>query len=94
MRLLFRLVILALAGYGAKTLYDRYAGTAADLQQPASQFLDRARSAVGQTAQQVGDSVRGSASQMKDAAGNLSDAISDAADDATQQMPRTTTATP
>jgi hypothetical protein len=91
MRLLIRLVILALAGYGAKALYDRYAGPAGELQQPASEFFDRARSAVGQTAEQVKGSVRGSAADVKDAASDLTqelkDVAADAADDATRQMP-------
>jgi uncharacterized protein YjbJ (UPF0337 family) len=91
MRLLIRLVILALAGYGAKALYDRYAGAAGQLQQPASEFFDRARSAVGQTAEQVKGSVRSSASDVKDAATDLThevkDAAGEAADDATRQMP-------
>jgi hypothetical protein len=75
MRLLFRLAILALAGYGAKALYDRYAPRAEMLRGPASEFVDRAKGAVGDSAQ-----------QMTSAAKDLTTEIKSAADDAATEV--------
>ena len=90
MRLLFRLVILGLAAFGAKTLYDKYGSRAGDLQGPANQFIDRAKSAVSQTAQQVSGVAKDTAQQVSGAVGDLTDevksAAGDAADEATQVM--------
>ena len=86
MRLLLKLVILALAGYGAKALYDRYGAQAGGLQAPAGDFVDRARQAVGEAAQQVKGSVRDTARDVGDVAADLGDELGAAADDATNDM--------
>ena len=43
MRFLIRLGVLALAAFGAKALFDKYAPRAGDLKQPANDFMDRAK---------------------------------------------------
>lgn len=86
MRLLLKLVILALAGYGAKALYDRYGAQAGGLQAPAGEFVDRARHAVGEAAQQVKGSMRDTAHDVEDAASDLGDELGAATDDATTDM--------
>jgi hypothetical protein len=86
MRLLLRLVILALAGYGVKALYDRYGTHAGELQRPASEFIDRASSALGRSAEQARGSVAGAAAEVRDAAAGLGDELSRATTDATSEM--------
>jgi hypothetical protein len=46
LRFAFRLVLLALAAVGAKSLYDRFAPKAAELRGPASDVLDSAKGAA------------------------------------------------
>jgi hypothetical protein len=78
-RLTIRLVVLALAAFGAKTLYDKYAPKATALQEPSLEFLDRAKGVVTDTAQQV----TGAASDMGD---ELKRAASDATDEAARRL--------
>ncbi|MEX2100620.1 MAG: hypothetical protein WEB19_04320 [Acidimicrobiia bacterium] len=89
MRLLFRLAILALAAFGAKTLYDKYGSRAGDLQGPANQFIDRAKSAVSQTAQQVSGVAKDSAHQVSGAVDDMTDEIKSAADAAASEVTKT-----
>ncbi len=46
LRFAFRLVLLALAAVGAKTLYDRFAPKAAELRGPTGAVLDSAKGAA------------------------------------------------
>jgi hypothetical protein len=65
MRFLFRLVVLALAAVGAKTLYDQFAPKAAELRGPAGGVIDSAKNAardVGQHAKDAAADVRDQAS--------------------------------
>jgi hypothetical protein len=62
MRLLFRIVVLALAAVGAKALYDRFAPKAAELRGPAGDVFDSAKNA----AQGVTDHARVAASSVAD----------------------------
>ena len=75
MRFLFRIAVLALAAFGAKTLYDKYAPRAGDLQKPANDFVDRAKSAVDRTKGQFSSA----AHQMTGAAKDVTDEIKSAA---------------
>jgi hypothetical protein len=71
MRFLFRLVVLALAAVGAKTLYDQFAPKAAELRGPAGGVIDSAKSAardVGQHAKDAAADVRDQASAAADQA--------------------------
>ena len=81
MRFLFRIAVLALAAFGAKTLYDKYAPRAGDLQKPATDFADRAKSAVERSKGQFSSA----AHQMTGAAKDMTDEIKSAADDAATQ---------
>jgi gas vesicle protein len=89
MRLLFRLAILGLAAFGAKTLYEKYASRTRDLQSPANQFIDRAKSAVSQTAQQVSGVAKDSAHQVSGAVDDMTDEIKSAADDVASEVTKT-----
>jgi ElaB/YqjD/DUF883 family membrane-anchored ribosome-binding protein len=60
MRFLFRLVVLGLAAFGAKSLYDKFAPKAADLREPVSGVLDSAKEA----ARGVSETAKGAASQV------------------------------
>ena len=51
MRFVVRLGILGLAGYGAKTLYDKYSPRVDELRGPASQFVERTSGAVQDAAE-------------------------------------------
>jgi len=89
MRLLFRLAILGLAAFGAKSLYEKYGSRAGDLQGPANQFIDRAKSAVSQTAQQVSGVAKDSAQQVSGAVDDMTGEIKSAADDAKTEAGQT-----
>jgi len=73
MRFLFRLVVLGLAAFGAKSLYDKFAPKAADLREPVSGVLDSAKEA----ARGVSETAKGAASQVvedaKQRAGDVRD---------------------
>ncbi len=78
MRFLFRLVVLGLAAFGAKALYDKFAPKAADLREPVSGVLDSAKEA----ARGVSETAKGAASQVvedaKQRAGDVRDQAQDA----------------
>jgi hypothetical protein len=62
MRFLIRIAVLALAAFGAKTLYDRFAPKAAELRGPAGGVFDSAKNA----AQDVTNHARVAASSVAD----------------------------
>jgi hypothetical protein len=78
MRFLFRLVVLGLAAFGAKSLYDKFAPKAADLREPVSGVLDSAKEA----ARGVSETAKGAASQVvedsKQRAGDVRDQAQEA----------------
>ena len=86
MRILFRLAVLALAAFGAKALYDRFAPKAAELKEPVAGVLDTARDAARdvsghakEAAAQVVDDAKQRAGDVKDQA---HDAVATVSDDA------------
>ena len=88
MRILIRLVILALAAVGAKALYDRFAPRAADLREPVSGVIDTAKSAARdvtghakEAAGQVVDDARTRAGEVRDEARDAADTIGDVVSD-------------
>jgi hypothetical protein len=62
--MLIRLVVLGLAAFGAKTLYDKFAPRKDELRQSGAQFLDRTAGA----ARQVGDKISGATQSVVDSA--------------------------
>jgi hypothetical protein len=85
LRWTIRLGVLALAGYGAKVLYEKYASKAPELREPSREFLQRSKEAVSGTAQRVSDAARDMTGELKhaadDAAGEASRRFSDRAGD-------------
>ncbi len=90
MRILFRLILLALAGYGVKSLWDRYGDRVRSLEPVGSEFADTARGAANDVASQAADAGRSVADTARQKADELRAAARDAADEATERM--TTTA--
>jgi hypothetical protein len=82
MRFLFRLAVLALAAFGAKTLYDRYAPKAAELRGSAGGVLGSAKEA----AQGVGQHAKEAANDVADDARQRAGAVREQAADAAGQM--------
>ena len=76
MRLLFRLGILGLAGFGAKTLYEKYSPRAAELGTRA----DQAKTVAGNFATKVGHTARGASHDFADRASEMEDHVETAAD--------------
>jgi hypothetical protein len=75
MRLLLRLIGIALAGYGAWALYNQYGDRVRNLSGPAKDFSEHAQTAAQSTADtfrdagsDVADSLRNSASEIDRAA--------------------------
>ena len=77
----FRLVLLALAAVGAKTLYDRLAPKAAELRGPASDVLDSAKGA----AQDVTHHARTAAADVVDDARKRAGEVRDQASSVVEQ---------
>jgi hypothetical protein len=82
MRFLFRLVVLALAAVGAKTLYDQFAPKAAELRGPAGGVIDSAKSAARDVGQHAKDAASEVADDARQRAADVRDQASDAADPA------------
>jgi uncharacterized protein YjbJ (UPF0337 family) len=83
MRFLFRLVVLGLAAFGAKSLYDKFAPKAADLREPVSGVLDSAKEA----ARGVSETAKGAASQVVEDAKQRAEDVRDQAQDALNTTP-------
>jgi hypothetical protein len=88
-RLLFRLIVLALAALGAKSLYDRLAPHADDLKATGTDLVDRASSAtrdlgksVTDATQQVVGNAKKGAEDVKATAVDAAHEVKDAAVDA------------
>ena len=84
MRFLVRLGILGLAGYGAKTLYDKYSPRIDELRGPANQFVERTTGAV----QDAADRARRAAREGAGAASDAVDEVGRAVDDAVEESAR------
>ena len=87
MRFLFRLVVLGLAAFGAKSLYDKFAPKAAGLREPVGGVLDSAKEA----ARGVSETAKGAASQVvadaKQRAGDVRDQAQEAVNAAASDDP-------
>ena len=89
MRFLFRLVVLALAAFGAKSLYDKLAPHSDELKRTGAGFVDRTTSAAREVAdrateatQRVTTTAQESASAVKDAAVEQANQVKSAAGEA------------
>ena len=78
MRLLIRLIGLALAGYGAWVLYDKYGTRVKDLAGPAKDFSERARATADSTANTFRDAGKDIAESLRSSASEIDSAASDA----------------
>ena len=94
LRFVFRIVLLALAAVGAKTLYDRLAPKAAELRGPASDVLDSAKGAAQDVthharaaAADVVDDARKRAGEVRDQASSVVEQAQDEERPATTPMP-------
>lgn len=88
MRWILRLMVLALAAFGAKTLYDKIAGRSDELKETGSRVLDRAgaaaqdiRAMASDAAQQVAETARASAGEVKQTASDNAASVKRAAKD-------------
>jgi ABC-type transporter Mla subunit MlaD len=86
MRMLIRLVTLALAGYGAWSLYERYGSQTRELEPPVREFSDRATAAAKDAAENVGRSAQDAASAVGDATSELQRAARDLADETGRRL--------
>ena len=75
-RLMIRLAVLGLAGYGAKALYDRYGASASALRQPSRNLMNRTKTAASGTAERIGDASRDFGDEVLNAAQDATDDIS------------------
>jgi hypothetical protein len=80
-RLLIRLVVLALAALGAKTLYDRFAPHTDDLKTTGYEFVDRAGSAARDVGSAVTDATQKVAATAKESANDVMTTAQDKAAD-------------
>jgi len=79
---MIRLGVLALAGYGAWTLYDKYGRQLPRLRTPMSEFAERTTDATQHAARRVGAATHDATDAIKDLTTQVEDAVSDASDDA------------
>jgi hypothetical protein len=86
MRILIKLVILALAGYGAYKLYEEYGNRAPGLVGPAQEFGDRVSTAAHHAADTLSASGAEAASAIKDAAAATQRAAEDAVAAASREL--------
>ena len=84
LRFFIRLTILALAAFGAKTLYDKFFTRVESLRGPATEFVQRTNVVAGQTAERA----RRAAREAMGAASDAADEIQRAADDAKDESAR------
>ena len=82
MRFLFRLGVLALAVFGAKSLYDRFAPKAAELRGPAGDVFGTAKSAARDVSQHAKDAASEVADDARQRASDVRDKAADAAEQA------------
>ncbi len=99
-RLLFRLIVLALAALGAKSLYDRLAPHADELEATGTDLVDRASTAtrdlgksVTDATQQVVGTAKKGAGDVKATAVDAANEVKDAAGDAQASAADTLSAT-
>jgi hypothetical protein len=86
LRLLIRLVVLALAGYGAWKLFDEYGSRAKNLSGPIETFSDRATTAARDAADGVGSAAHQAAVAVEDSAEKIARAAKDSADEAARTL--------
>lgn len=93
MRLLIRLTVLALAAFGAKTLYERFAGRGDALEGTRDQFVDRTSSAfrevgskIGEATQNVAAAARQGANDVSATAARQAEEVKDATREATRSV--------
>ena len=82
MRFLLRLGVLALAAFGAKALYDRFAPKAAELKGPAGDVLDTAKTAARDVTQHAKDAAAEVADDARQKANDVRDQASTAVEQA------------
>jgi len=89
-RTLIRLVVLALAAYGAKTLYDKLAPRKDELRQTGAQFIDRTagatremRDKISDATQSLVDTAHDRAAEVKATATEQASEVRSAADELT-----------
>ena len=86
LRLMVRLAVLALAAFGAKTLYDKFSSRVRSLQGPASEFVQHTNVIAGQTAERARRAAREAMGAATDAADDLQRAADDAKDEAARRL--------
>jgi hypothetical protein len=86
LRLAIRLGVLALAVFGAKTLYDKFSSRVRSLKGPASEFVQHANVIADQTAERARRAAREAKGAATDAADDLQRAADDAKDEAARRL--------
>jgi hypothetical protein len=86
MRWLIRLATLALAGYGAWSVYDRYGSRSRQLEPAVRQFSDRATAAAKGAAENVGRSAQDAASSVGEATSEMHRAVKDLTDETGRRL--------
>jgi hypothetical protein len=89
MRLLIRLTILALAGYGGWMLSQEYGGRVKYLREPMKKFSDRAAAATRDAAGNVEVAANQAAAAVKDSTVEVERAAKDAVDEASRSLAST-----
>ena len=86
LRLFLRLAILALAAYGAKTLYEKYFSRVETLRGPASEFVQHTNVIATQTAERARQAAREAMGAASDAADEIQRAADDARDETARRL--------
>jgi len=86
MKMIIRLVVLALAGYGAWKIYEDYGDRVPALRQTADEFSGRTSDATRDAAERLGYAADDASSAIGDSAADIRDAAKDAQERVTRTL--------
>jgi hypothetical protein len=92
-RMIIRLVVLALSAYGAWKLYEQYGDRIPAMRGSFDEFSDRTASATKDAADRVGSAADDASSAIRDSASDIGAAARDAQESITRTLRDTPTAT-
>jgi hypothetical protein len=85
-RMIIRLIVLALSGYGAWKLYEQYGDRLPAMRGSFDEFSNRTASAAKDAADRVGSAADDATSAIRDSASDISAAARDAQEDMTRTL--------
>jgi hypothetical protein len=91
-RLIIRLVVLALSAYGAWKLYEEYGDRLPAMRGSLDEFSERSGNAANDAAQRVGFDLDDAGDALRDAASDIGNAAKDAQDNVTRSLRDTSNA--